>query len=172
MELTVAFAAFPITTMNKLNMVEIKQVSLWRAEGRIGECYPIIFVNENIEGNSFKYHGQWKETKDAGGGETLVGCMSKDIRGDVLKHMAHWGKTAPKMGYNKTDFHVMFTNGFNYGGRFDMSAGGLDAGEHFFKSLRSRMEFFMKQKNQPWGVDAQEWKDYQKAIGETLDGWN
>ena len=35
--------------MCELTMTKIKQISLWRAEGRSEECYPIIFVNKDVE---------------------------------------------------------------------------------------------------------------------------
>jgi hypothetical protein len=159
-------------------MVEIKQVSLWRAEGRIEECYPIIFVNDEIEDNHFEYHGRWDKDWNAeaeGGKNILVGRKSKDIRQDVLEHMADWGKTAPKGAYDKTDFLVHFTNGFTYTGRFDMSYGGLDGGQHFFKSLRGRMEYYSKQpwsNMGDWGPTKEEHEELNESLRMTLAGWN
>jgi len=149
-------------------MVEIKQVSLWRAEGRIEECYPIIFVNE---GNDFEYHGRWEKAN----APSLIGCVSAEIEQDVLEQMVEWGKTAPKGAYDKTDFMVYFTNGFTYAGRFDMSYGGLDGGDHFFKSLRGRMEYYcgLDWNNLgDWGPTREEHEENSKAMKSTLGGWN
>jgi hypothetical protein len=158
----------------ELNMVEIKQVSLWRAEGRHEECYPIIFVNDKIEDNHFEYRGRWDRDWNAEVERwQLVGRVSDDIRQDVLEHMADWGKTAPKGAYDKTDFLVHFTNGFSYAGRFDMSYGGLDGGEHFFKSVRSRMKFYIDNERPAWiPCSVEEWDENIKAMRETLAEWN
>lgn len=59
-------------------------------------------------------------------------------------HLFHWGSNAPTQGngYDKCDFNVEWTNGLQYGGRFDLQRGGTDDGENFGDSLRGRLRFY------------------------------
>jgi hypothetical protein len=149
-------------------MTEIKQVSLWRGEGKADECYPIIFVNSNIKGNSSVSYSRWKKAA----AKQIV--KTNDILIDVKTHLFEWGKTAPKRGYDKTDFHVSFDNGFTYEGRFDMEFGGLDDGQDFFRSLRGRMEYYSGSHWTDlgnWGPTKEEHEKYQESLKATLAEW-
>jgi len=148
-------------------MTRIKQISLWRAEGRSEECYPIIFVNKDVEGNEVEYEGRWKNA-------TLVEeRLVSDIESKVQEFLFEWGKTAPKNGgYDKTDFRVKWDNGFSYAGRFDMEYGGLDGGQTFVNSLKGRLEYY-KDMEYPSGVSysKEEHEENQRAMKETLANW-
>ncbi len=152
---------------DKLNMVEIKQVSLWRAEGPNKECYPIIFVNSNIDGNKCEYHSRWEKAI------LVEERTSKNILQDVQKHLFEWGKTAPKNGgYDKTDFRVDFDNGFVYEGTFNMQFGGLDSGQNFTDSLRYRMTYYSNAKYPEWmSFSKEEWEEHQDNLKIILEEW-
>ena len=141
-------------------------MSLWRAEGRPGECYPLIFVNSNIDGNKCEYHSRWAKA-------TLVEeRTSTDIKQDVHYILYDWGKTAPKSGgYDKTDFRVDFDNGFVYEGRFDMAFGGLDDGKNFFESLRGRLEYYSETEWKEWHGPQAEWIEQQNTFKKILEEW-
>tara|TARA_B100001758_G_C18248820_1_gene524690 strand:+ start:433 stop:897 length:465 start_codon:yes stop_codon:yes gene_type:complete len=153
--------------MCELTMTKIKQISLWRAEGRSEECYPIIFVNKDVEGNEVEYEGRWKNA-------TLVEeRLVSDIESEVQAFLFKWGKTAPKNGgYDKTDFRVTWDNGFSYEGRFDMEYGGLDAGQTFIKSLKGRMDYYKDMEYPKWAsYSKEEHEEWQRNMKETLADW-
>ena len=156
---------------------EVKQVSLWRAEG--DDCYPVIYVNASIEGNTCEYHSRWKgATPSAYTGSTMA-RYRKDIEQSVTDCLTRWGKSAPgstgrsRLGYDKTDFHVVFDNGCTYEGRFDLEYGGLDDGQTFFESLRHRMKWYANESYPEWAsYTKDEWESYIKKMRNTLETWN
>ncbi|MBI4571697.1 MAG: hypothetical protein HY713_00085, partial [candidate division NC10 bacterium] len=48
---------------------------------------------------------------------------------EASRILTAWGETAPPAhhGYHKVDFQVLFANGTEYGGRFDLQHGGRES---------------------------------------------
>jgi hypothetical protein len=103
------------TKETEMSKSKISSVLLNRAEGPSAECGKVTIA----------------------GGETVMG--------DVLAVFSKWGQTAPDPdpgGYDKCDFTVVWENGDEYAGRFDMQKGGTDGGETFWTSLKGRLEYY------------------------------
>ena len=152
-------------------MTTVQQVNLWRAEGKIGECYGIIFASKDEQ---VRFDGQWNAEHNTIHAPPIRVVRTNDVEGDVLMHVFEWGKTAPEVGYDKTDFKVIWTNGFTYSGRFDMKKGGKgDFGGTFFESLIRSMRWVLSQENKPAFASYSEevWQEHRKNMRNVLDEW-
>jgi len=110
----------------------VKEVWLNRAEGPYDECGAVVYYTGDEMPKSDDSH-----YKDAKG----IHVEPNEIGGAVTGQLSKWGHTAPEDGgYDKTDFTVVWENGDDYTGRFDMQKGGTDTGEDFWTSLKHRIE--------------------------------
>ena len=139
-------------------MNKIKFVALNRAEGRIQDCFAVLFSNNPNPQPINDKHFQNPKI-----------IVSQDIKSDVLKTLVEWGRTAPKdNGYDKVDFIVKWDNGKSYIGRFDMQEGGTDSKEDFFTSLQNRIKFYACQRR-PSHFKQEHWEHHCKQSEK--NGW-
>lgn len=130
-------------------------MNLNRAEGKIEECYGVVI---SALDNEPKFEGRWETIPGWHGASGAGPILTNDVEGTVLQVLEEWGQTAPKKAYDKVDFKVYWETGHSYGGRFDMSFGGVDGDETFFDSLKSRISFFIEMKNPGWPFSDEEWE--------------
>lgn len=80
----------------------------------------------------------------------LLDCVVKTVKGfeGANRQFWEWGKSAPRQtrtmgGYHKVDFEIIWTDGTQYYGRFDMVYGGFESCGHDLQmSMRYRLRYF------------------------------
>lgn len=133
-------------------MDKVSYVALNRAEGPTELCGAVVFVEAGQERPVI-------EDKHFNGAK-YVYFKGEELLEAVVRKMSEWGETAPEGGgYDKVDFQVGWTNGLNYGGRFDMEYGGKENGETFWASLKRRVEVYAL-KFRPAHFNDKQWKGF------------
>ena len=136
---------------------KVKYVALNRAEGPIEKCVAVVFyVGEKPDVHGCNNHFD---------GATFIKVAEEVIVDDVQAKLRDWGESAPekRRGYDKVDFFVMWQNGLEYEGRFDLQKGGMDAGESFWQSLKGRLGVFSCRVRPKHFKDA-DWDHYQRQM--------
>lgn len=118
--------------LEPLNPIAMDCVIVNRGEGPTSECDKPVTCHH--------------ETRKGDGKLDSMFCNDWTVSPlTIAQHQFRsWARSAPPRGsgYDKCDFWVRWVDASEYGGRFDLQAGGTDDGQEFRESLLYRLRFY------------------------------